>query len=193
MNTTQLFGGALLAVGLAAGGLYLGLDGGEAGASDGGVTPSLATAAPVRMARLPTGKCDETKCPQGIIQGDGWCACLTTAAKAEPVAEEVSSKDDLAAKDTRSMVLCPQTDGGAGGVSYPLASAELPKDCIRVLPKVLLPGITTNSVITGIEADLEVACSPCKVAPGAWGPCPHCLAWPGGCAKACPVADGGVP
>jgi len=155
---------------------------------------SSAAAPTLRIARLPAGKCSEERCPKGSIAGDGWCACLTASKASEPVAEEVKSTSELAAKDTRKMMLCgPDKDGQGGGVSYPLASDPLPIGCYEILPKVLLPGVQTNSLPTGIEAQLEVECYPCRVSPGSWGPCPHCILWPGGCARACPVVDGGMP
>ena len=185
MTANQAWGAAatILAVSVG-GGLYFSDDGSSLDESgEVAVQAAQVDTRPVRMARLPAGKCTPDICPRGSISGSGWCACLTPETKETLVKDEVTTVE---AKDKRKMVLCK------GAVSYPPAAEQLKPGCREVLPDVLIPGVVTNGIPTGIEADLERVCGwPAgSISPGEWGVCPECLDWPKGCPS---VADGGGP
>ena len=135
-----------------------------------------------RAARIPCEKATKENCPAGIFEQKDYCLCLTVAKTGELA-------DEKTVGDYRCDI-CEVTDPEAGkhlAVRYPKSVEPLGKNCITVANDLLLPGISMRNIPTGIEAQLEAACAPCKVGSGSWGPCPSC-AYRGDCDKLCPVS-----
>lgn len=171
---------------LAAGGVVIGLLGD--GADPGTVTGPTADAAPMRAVRLdgvcpdPQGK-EPARCKQ-IIQGDGYCVCITEQAAGQ-VDGEVTSVSARPGKDRRRLVVCGDGEGRTIA-RWEASDKPAAASCTVAVEDALVPGISATGLEMGdTEAKLRAACAPCPVSAGSWGPCPHCLRWPGGCAAAC--------
>ena len=143
-----------------------------------------------RAARVPCEKVVDGNCPGGIVETKDYCLCLTVVKEGELADEETVIS---AAKRTR-LVVCEADDPEAGKhlVSrYEPSALPLGKNCRLMADDLVLPGISMNSVPTGIEKKLEVVCAPCKVGPGSWNHCPEC-AFRGDCDKLCKEVDDGL-
>jgi hypothetical protein len=139
----------------------------------------------VRAARL-DGDCpaqetaDAAKCDGGMVQGKGFCICLT---KEETLDSEVAVGEIDQSKKV-SMHVCERLKGSTTvrEVLYLPAAAVSPVGCLPVVENVKLPGITMNHIPTGIEDQLFEACYPTAwsqgkpniITPGSWSHCPYC-------------------
>lgn len=181
--------GAILAGGMIAGGIILGT-GDTSGTVDAGSQP----ATDARMARAIRiqGECPANDKPSkepakcvSTTQMDGWCLCITEQPSAT-VDNEVAAASDIAPAKRQRMVVCDGGGRDAGTVVRWEASASpVGAGCQVVIDNALMPNISMSAIETDIEAQLREVCAPCRVTAGSWGPCPHCLRWPGGCAEAC--------
>lgn len=174
--------GAVLAGGAIVAGVLLG--GGDG--SDTGATATTASAA--RAMRL-DGVCqedskDRPRCSQ-TIQRDGYCICIT-AQDVGTVDGEVTSDSMGArpAKDRRRLVVCDAERGTEA--RWESSELMVPATCTVAVDAAVVPDVSASSIELGdTEEQLRRVCAPCQVSAGSWGPCPHCLRWPGGCAAAC--------
>lgn len=147
--------------------------------------PAAANMRPVRLdgeCPAPHGK-EPAKCEQ-TIQADGYCLCFTRQGLGQ-VDGEVSSVSARPAKDRRRLVVCG--DGiGRTAARWEASDKPVAATCTLAVEDALAPEVSASGVELGdTEAKLREACAPCPVSAGNWGPCPHCLRWPGGCAAAC--------
>jgi hypothetical protein len=179
MNKFLAAGSAVL---LAAGGMVYLLTDAETGAQ-------VAYAVPVNAKRIDK-SCDKGKMTdcRDVISGPGWCLCLSE--KTEKIKDEVSDADQKAkqAKDRRRLVVCGS--GKSIKTRWEALDKPVAADCTLAADEVLMPEVSMGAMETDVEAKLRVACSPCPVSAGSWGPCPYCLRAAGGCASACPAPAG---
>lgn len=185
MTRIKAIVGAVLAGGAIAAGVLLGgRDGGDTGAGAADTTASA-----VRAVRLDgacpqdTGK-ERPKCAQ-TIQRDGYCICIT-AQEAGTVDGEVTSASmgTRPPKDRRRLVVC-DVDGGTEA-RWESSERMVPATCTVAVDAAVVPDVSATAIELGdTEEQLRRVCAPCRVSAGSWGPCPHCLRWPGGCAAAC--------
>lgn len=183
MTRIRAIVGAVLAGGAIAAGVLLG--GGDGG--DTGATATTASSA--RAVRLDgvcpqdTGK-ERPRCSQ-TIQRDGYCICIT-AQEAGTVDGEITSASMSArpARDRRRLVVCDAERGTEA--RWESSERMVPATCTVAVDAAVVPDVSASSIELGdTEEQLRRVCAPCQVSAGSWGPCPHCLRWPGGCAAAC--------
>ena len=138
----------------------------------GAVLLNLGEAVPVseiRPARIPCEKIQKGDCPAGVIERNDFCLCLTHKKTGELT-------DEKTVGDYRCDV-CEVTDPEAGKhlvVRYPKSAKPLEPGCETMADGLLLPGISMHNIPTGIEAQLEAKCAPCKIGSDSWGQCPEC-------------------
>lgn len=181
MTRIKAIVGAVLAGGAIMAGVLL-------GGGDGGDTGAVATASAARAVRL-DGVCPEDskerpRCAQ-TIQRDGYCICITTQEPGAVDGEVTSaSMGTRPPKDRRRLVVC-DVDGGTEA-RWESSERMVPATCTVAVDAAVVPDVSATAIELGdTEEQLRRVCAPCRVSAGSWGPCPHCLRWPGGCAAAC--------
>lgn len=123
---------------------------------------------------------EAAKCRESI-QLDGRCLCMS----AQPVGQvdgEVGSADALPAEKRTRLVVCPGKDKGAPTVSWEKDAGNPRPGCVVAARPMVDVSLDAE---TDLVEQLRAACAPCPISGRAWGPCPHCLVTPGGCAEAC--------
>lgn len=161
----------------------------------GGIIVGLLGNAPVGVAEKQTrvvrldGDCpavqdkDRAVC-EHAIQANGFCLCFT---KQDPgtVDDEVTSVSERPGRQRWRLVVC---GNGHGMTTARWETSEKPVGaaCTVAVEDALAPDVSATAIEIGdTEEQLRRVCAPCQVSAGSWGPCPHCLRWPGGCAAAC--------
>lgn len=182
--STRAIVGAVLAGGALAVGLILGVPGDDTSIDARADTTASAERA-VRIDGLcpDVGGKDRPRCIQ-TIQRDGYCICITQQSGA--IDGEVRSADMAArpARERMRLVVCGdayQTDA-----RWERSDRQVDASCTVAVEAAVMPEVSATGIELGdTEEQLRRRCAPCTVSAGAWGPCPHCLRWPGGCAAAC--------
>lgn len=171
---------------LAAGGAALGLLGNDGKPGDDlGPTDPVAIVEELRPVVL-AGLCpasvtaEAAKCSEAI-QLDGRCLCLS-AQKPGQVDGEVNDASALPAGARRRLVVCPGKEKAPPVVSWEKDAGEPKPGCVVAARPMVDVSLDAD---TDLVEQLRAACAPCPVSGRAWGPCPHCLVTPGGCAEAC--------
>jgi hypothetical protein len=124
-------------------------------------------------------KTEAARCEQ-IQQLPGKCICWTRQ-KTGTVDGEVTDPATLPAGNRVRLVVCEKT--GIVSVRWELDSGDVQVGCVAAARPVV--DVTLGNAETDLVTQLRAACAPCPVTGANWGPCPHCLKTPGGCAEAC--------
>jgi hypothetical protein len=166
---------------LAAGGVAMGLLG-DKGRDVGPEPAKVEELRPVVLQGLcPAAQTTEAAKCREAIQLDGRCLCLS-AQKPGQVDGEVGNADALPAAFRTRLVACPGKDKAPPVVSWEKDAGEPRHGCVVAARPMVDVSLDAE---TDLVEQLRAACTPCPISGRAWGPCPHCLVTPGGCAEAC--------
>lgn len=134
-----------------------------------------------RVAKLSAKPVDaRAVCPGGATKVSDGYLCVTN--KKGSLINEQPEGD-------RWIAFCPVAEGKATHNEVRSGSGPVPIGCVPIAEDLLFTHAQAN-VETDLTERMRELCAPCVVTPTQWGPCPHCLSWPGGCKSACPVKVG---